>query len=128
MQRELGVNPDGKIGPATRMAMARKPDIAAKYSSSLGGAKQYPGKPAATPTTPAPTPTTPAPTPTTPAPTPAAAAAPKGPNGEPLIKNASGVTGYMKQQGRGQVFVPYTPPVKENAELAELIRLTHSLK
>jgi hypothetical protein len=63
-----------------------------------------------------------------PAPAAAPAAAPKGPNGEPLVKNAKGEIGYMKQQGRGQTFVPYTPPVKENAELAELIRLTHRLK
>ena len=43
MQRELGVTPDGKIGPKTRDAMARKPEIAAKYAGELGGAKQYPG-------------------------------------------------------------------------------------
>ena len=47
MQKELGVNPDGKIGPKTRDAMARKPEIAAKYAGELGGAKQFPGaKPA----------------------------------------------------------------------------------
>jgi hypothetical protein len=43
MQKELGVNPDGKIGPKTRDAMARKPEIAAKYAGELGGAKQFPG-------------------------------------------------------------------------------------
>ena len=43
MQKELGINPDGKIGPKTRDAMARKPEIAAKYADELGGAKQFPG-------------------------------------------------------------------------------------
>ena len=43
MQRELGVTADGKIGPKTRDAMARKPEIAAKYAGELGGAKQFPG-------------------------------------------------------------------------------------
>jgi hypothetical protein len=46
MQRELGVNPDGKIGPKTKQAMIDKPQIQAKYADSLGGAKQYTGKPA----------------------------------------------------------------------------------
>ena len=47
MQKELDVNQDGKIGPKTRDAMARKPEIAAKYAGELGGAKQFPGvKPA----------------------------------------------------------------------------------
>ena len=48
MQRELGVTPDGKIGPQTRNAMARKPQIAAKYADELGGAKQYTGAPKVT--------------------------------------------------------------------------------
>jgi len=43
MQKELGVTADGKIGPRTRDAMARKPEIAAKYAGELGGAKQFPG-------------------------------------------------------------------------------------
>ena len=134
MQRELGVNPDGKIGPATRMAMARKPDIAAKYSSSLGGAKQYAGKPAPrppapTPTTPAPTPTTPAPRPTTPAPRPTTPAptptitdlTPTTPAPRPAATFAQDHANRKAASQPGSV-------VKEDAELAELIRLTRSLK
>jgi len=51
MQRELGVEPDGKIGPITRTAMTSKPDIAAKYSAGgeLSGAKSYPGAKKAAP-------------------------------------------------------------------------------
>jgi hypothetical protein len=56
MQRELGVNPDGKIGPATRDAMSRKPQIAAKYADGLGGARQYAAKPATPAKPPAPVP------------------------------------------------------------------------
>jgi hypothetical protein len=51
MQRELGVEPDGKIGPITRAAMTSKSDIAAKYSAGgeLSGAKSYTGPKKAVP-------------------------------------------------------------------------------
>jgi hypothetical protein len=43
MQKELGVTPDGKIGPATQAAMKAKPDIASKYAQDQVGAKIYAG-------------------------------------------------------------------------------------
>jgi hypothetical protein len=43
MQKELGVAADGKIGPSTRTAIEKNPDVAAKYADQIAGAKQYPG-------------------------------------------------------------------------------------
>jgi len=49
--------------------------------------------------------------PTPPGPSePATASAAKGPNGETIVKNAKGETGYIRQQGKSKTFIPYTPP------------------
>jgi hypothetical protein len=48
----------------------------------------------------------------------------RGPNGEPLVKNDKGQTGYMKIQGRSRVFVP----LSEDQDLVNLVKLLEKLK
>jgi hypothetical protein len=47
-----------------------------------------------------------------------------GPNGEPLVKNDKGQTGYMQIQGRSRVFVP----LSEDQDLVNLVKLLEKLK
>lgn len=99
---------DGRIGNKTRTA------------ASLYQQGKLPGQSSST--TPASTSTTT--TSSTTATTVSSTTPTRGPNGEPLIKNDKGQTGYMKQQGRSKVFVP----LSEDQDLVNLVKLLEKLK